>query len=214
MGIQTTRKCKECKGTIILEESNFIETKISEKQFVYYHYECYVTKLINKKRGAVDEVEARKIADGLKEESKRNANDIIAKNHLFKFIERNYDLVVIPSFVFTKFDAIFKGEFKGQSRPIPAEDLLDMWERKWDELCQIAAWKRLEGIHRLNYDIAVILGKSSSYYAWKDRAKSKNEEIKELQKERKINFDLLNSQTIQKKVVEVADYIIEDEEDE
>ncbi|MGE5411722.1 MAG: hypothetical protein ACM3MI_12245 [Clostridiales bacterium] len=179
MGIQTTRKCFECKGMIVLEDDKFIYDKN------YFHYECYVKSLMNKKRKPLEESEARTKADELIEESKRNASDIIAKNHLFKWLMRHYNLVVLPNYIYTKLDAIFDGTYKGLTQSISAEDFLDMIERKWNDLCglydyNISIGKKMDDVGRLNYDIAVILAKSTSYYKWKRQQEINKKENEEL----------------------------------
>lgn len=188
---------------MVLEKDDFVSYKDS-----YYHSSCLIEELVGKKRRGLPESEANKLVESLKAETQAKAKEIIDRNHLYTWLQRKYDLVIIPSYVFQKFEAIYKGEFKGQAQPIPPDDLLDMFQRKWDELCQLANWKRLEGVNRLNYDIAVILGKSTSYYRWKDQQKSKEEEIKELVNYKPIDIRMPvgNSQG--------TNYIIEDEDED
>jgi hypothetical protein len=211
--IQTTRKCKHCKDLIILEEYKFILYKDS-----YFHYDCLIKSLVDKKKGGVSEEEAKGIAEGLKEESHQSVREIIARNHLFSWIQKKYDIVVLPSYIFTKFDAIFKGEYKGQSKPIPPEDILDMFERKWEELGKTYAWNMSKGnnmdaLGRLNYDIAIILSKSTSYYKWKQQDKATQQQLKEIQLENtnKIKYENIVSKPNNKQnnVVDINDIIDE-----
>jgi hypothetical protein len=209
MAIETTRKCKECKDLIVLEEGEFVVQKISQKE-VYFHFECFVKNLVEKKKGGMEEGEARKVAEGLKVESREAVRDIIARNHLFGWLQRKYDIVVLPSYIFTKFDAIFKGEYKGQSKAIPAEDILDMFERKWEDLCKTYAWNTSKGnsmdaLGRLNYDIAIILSKSTSYYKWKQENKATQQKLKEIQLENtnKIKYENIVSKPNNKQYVAV-----------
>jgi hypothetical protein len=209
--IQTTRKCKHCKDLIILEEYKFILYKDS-----YFHYDCLIKSLVDKKKGGISEEEAKVLADGIKEESKNITKDIIARNHLFSWVQKKYDLVVMPSYIYTKFDAIFKGEYKGMTRPIPPEDLLDIWERKWNDLSGLYNWnankgKTMDATGRINYDIAVILAKSTSYYAWKDTQKTNSEAIKEIQNSKRIDHQAIITKSSSKEKIE--DYIIEEDED-
>jgi hypothetical protein len=209
--IQTTRKCKHCKELIVLEDYGFILYKES-----YYHYDCFVKSLVEKKKGGISEEEAKGIAEGLKEEGREATKDIIARNHLFTWVQKKYDLVVMPSYIYTKFDAIFKGEYKGMTRPIPPDDLLDIWERKWNDLSGLYNWnankgKTMDATGRINYDIAVILAKSNSYYAWKDTQKQKDESIKEMHTEKKFDYGAIAGKA---KLQSNENYIIDDEEDE
>jgi hypothetical protein len=208
--METTRKCRQCKMNIVLETDDFLIHKDS-----YYHFNCFVEHLTSKKRGASSIEDAKRQAEELKNESKNKVKDIIAKNHLFTWLQRKYDIVTMPPFIFTKMEDIFKGNYKGMSRPIPPEDLLDMWERKWDELCRLYSWnlskgKSLDDVGRLNYDIAVILGKTTSYYAWKDTQKQKDESVKEIITQKKFDYNAIVGNVKQQND---ENYIIDDEEE-
>ena len=70
-------------------------------------------------------------------------------------------------------DSIYKGTFKGLSKPVPPEDLLDMWQQKKNYLSRVAEQNRkkdkdIYGINRINYDLAILLSKYDSYLAWKE----------------------------------------------
>lgn len=65
-----------------------------------------------------------------------------------------------------------KGNYKGQGKPIPFEDLLDMWERKMPYLTRTYQkncdkGKRIDGIARVMYDLAILMSKYDSYLEWK-----------------------------------------------
>lgn len=187
--IQTTRKCKYCKELIILEEFDFVLEGVS-----YFHFNCFIDYWVNKKRGKVSVEEAKVYASELKEGCKESVKDIIDRNHLFKWLQKKYDLVVMPTCVFTKFEAIFKGEYKGMSAPLSPEDLLDMWERKWTELnslynYNIGKGKEIDNLGRLNYDTAVILSKSTSYFKWKQNQVITDIKKKEIQLENQNKVD-------------------------
>ena len=97
-------------------------------------------------------------------------------------------------------DEIFSGIYKGLSKEIPPEDLLDMWKRKKNELDRInnsnsRKGKNLIGVARINYDLAILLNKYDSYLKWKEDQKllenEKQNIINEANKP-KINYDLIN----------------------
>ncbi len=194
--METIRKCHECHEKIILEKDPFILDKE-----IYRHYDCFIKYLLNKKRNKVNKDEAIKIADSKKEESRLLVKSIIAKNHLYQWIQRSYNIVTLPSCFFTKMDAVFNGTYKGMAIGIPPEDLLDMWERKWKDLCNTYAWniakgKIIDDVGRINYDLAIILSKSTSYYKWKEKQKKNN-----LESETKLsgfNFETISKNTTEK----------------
>jgi hypothetical protein len=190
--METTRKCKQCKINIVLETDDFLIYKDS-----YYHFNCFVESLTGKKRGAVCQAEAIKQAEELRSESKDKVKDIIAKNHLYKWLQRVYDIVVIPSYFFQKMDAIFDGTYKGMDRGVPAEDLLEIWQKKWNELNKTYDWnlskgKKLDELGRLNYDLAIVLSKTSSYYKWKEQQRILQKEKEQELKGSGINFNIIN----------------------
>ena len=79
---------------------------------------------------------------------------------------------------------IYSGTWKDINTKIPPEDLLDMFKRQWHNLEQINIHninkgKKLSPESRLNYDLSVIINKSSSYYEW--RKKQEDQQIEMLQ---------------------------------
>jgi hypothetical protein len=212
MGMETTRKChyEKCKQKIVLETGDFVVNKD-----YYYHFDCFVNSLMDKKRNQPTKEEAIQIAKQLKEESKDRVRDIIAKNHLYQWLQKQYDVVVIPSYFFTKMEAVFAGTYKGMARGIPAEDMFDIWTRKWNDLVKTYAWNvskgnNMDGVSRLNYDLAIVLSKASSYYEWKEQQKTVKEEIQNISKERRYD---INQLVVQNSKDDIVDYIVEDEEE-
>jgi hypothetical protein len=168
MEIKTTRKCHLCKENIILEFDKFIIYKNDE----YYHYDCFITFMNNKKRDKLSSEEIQELAKKLQLQSFDKTKDIINKNHLYKYLQKRYDIVYLPSFVFIKFDSIFNGTYKNLSEPVCVEDLLDMWQRKENYLDKTYQWKlskneSMDGIGRMWYDLAILMSKVSSYKKWK-----------------------------------------------
>jgi hypothetical protein len=190
MEIKTTRKCHLCKENIILETDKFIVYKDDE----YYHYDCFITFMNNKKRNKLSSEEIIDLAKKLQLQSFDKTKDIINKNHLYKYLQKRYDIVFLPSFVFIKFNDIFNGTYKNLSEPVEVEDLLDMWQRKESYLDKNYQWKlskgeSIDGMGRMWYDLSILMSKIGSYKKWKDEQKA-NEIIKEESiKENKLKID-------------------------
>lgn len=175
--IITTRKCGWCKENIELEKEK--QTVLQNKK--YYHYDCFIEKEISKKRNTPTQKEAEDFARQLIEENKHIINEIVNKNHLYLWLQRKYDLAVIPTYVYQKLADIYSGKWKDLTRQIPPEDILDMFKRQWHNLEQINInninkGKKLNPENRLNYDLSIIINKSSSYYEWRAKAEEENKE--------------------------------------
>jgi len=68
------------------------------------------------------------------------------------------------------------------NKAIPVEDLLDMWQQKMSYLNKINVsnqknGKQINGIARINYDLAILLSKYDNYLAWKERKKIEKEYV-------------------------------------
>jgi hypothetical protein len=168
MEIKTTRKCKVCKNLITLEYDKFTLYKEA-----YYHNDCFIENVNDKRNKKLTQDEILIMMDMLQEKNKDKIKDVIDKNHLFKYLQRRYELVYMPTFIFVKFDQVFNGTYKNLSEPVSPEDLLDMWERKETYLDRMNQWKigRGEGIddgvNRMWYDLATLMSRVSSYKKWK-----------------------------------------------
>ena len=91
---------------------------------------------------------------------------------------------MIPTYIYQKLADIHNGSWKDLTIKIPPEDILDMFKRQWHNLEQIHIsninkGKKLSPESRLNYDISVIINKSSSYYDW--RRKQEEQKIEMMQ---------------------------------
>jgi len=178
--IITTRKCGLCKEEIILEKEN--KAILINKK--YYHYDCFIEKEINKKRNTLTKEEIENLADQISEKNKEFINELINKNHLYLWLQKKYELTIIPTYIYQKLAEIHNGTWKDLTIKIPPEDILDMFKRQWHNLEQINIGninkgKKLSPESRLNYDISVIINKSSSYYDW--RRKQEEQKIEMMQ---------------------------------
>jgi len=178
--IITTRKCGLCKENIELEKEK--KTVLQSKK--YYHYDCFIEKEINKKRNVLTKEEIENLASQLIEENKNFINEIINKNHLYLWLQKKYNLTMIPTYIYQKLADIYNGTWKDINIKIPPEDILDMFKRQWHNLEQIHIsninkGKKLSPENRLNYDLSVIINKSSSYYEW--RKKQEEQQIEMMQ---------------------------------
>ena len=178
--IVTTRKCGRCKENIELEKEQ--KTVLQKKK--YYHYDCFIEKETSKGRSPLCKEDAEVLADQLIKENKDFINEIINKNHLYLWLQRKYNLIVIPTYIYQKLADIHNGTWKDVNTKIPPEDLLDMFKRQWHNLEKINInninkGKKLSPESRLNYDLSVIINKSSSYYEWRRKQEEQQIEIRQ-----------------------------------
>jgi hypothetical protein len=195
MTISITRKCKHCKEYLNIERDNFIYYKKR-----YYHFDCAVNEQLTRKNNKLSMEQCVDKFIQLQNENQEEINNIISKERLYKWLQNTYNTVVLPGYFYIKMDEIFSGIYKGLSKDIPPEDLLDMWKRKKNELDRInnsnsRKGKNLIGVARINYDLAILLNKYDSYLKWKEDQKllenEKQNIINEANKP-KINYDLIN----------------------
>ncbi len=92
------------------------------------------------------------------------------------WLYRQYEVSFLPKYFFINLNKVYKGTYKNLKRAVPVEDLWDMWQRKMPYLLKIhdrnkRMGKAIEGMARINYDMAIVLSKYDSYLAWKEQQK-------------------------------------------
>lgn len=184
------RKCQFCK--------NEIDTKKDDGTFFYYgkpgdikcaHKQCYVDYCTTRKRQPMTVEECNAFI----EECKSNETILLSvkkttiKDELNNFISDMYGITYLPNFFYKKMASIYDGSYKQLSRPVPPEDLLDMWKQKKSFLLKQAEidkkrGKEIDGLARVNYDLAILLGRYDKYLKWKEQQKIAQAEIEEQKK--------------------------------
>lgn len=187
-----TRKCSICKEAINITDSNedfFIISKKSSNS--YTHSKCYIEHYTSAKRRTPKTLEE---CNAFIEECKNKNNEVAkekcAKDELYSFIFDMYGISYFPNYFYIKMDSVYKGTYKNLYKPVPPEDLLDMWRQKKNYLEKVSEQNRkkgteIDGINRVNYDLAILLSKYDSYLKWKEQQKIAVAEIEE-QKKRSI----------------------------
>lgn len=90
------------------------------------------------------------------------------------WLYQQYDISFLPKYFFINLDKVYKGTYKNLTKPVPVEDLFDMWKRKMPYLIEIhdknkRHGKNMDGINRISYDLAILLAKYDSYLKWKEQ---------------------------------------------
>ena len=104
------------------------------------------------------------------------------------WLYRTYEVSFLPKYFFINLDKVYKGTYKNLNKPVPVEDLWDMWQRKLPYLMKVydknvRSGKTMEGIARISYDMAIVLSKYDSYLSWKENQQRIQAEQQERDKE-------------------------------
>ena len=121
------------------------------------------------------------------------------------WLYREYEISFLPKYFFINLDKVYKGTYKNLTKPVPVEDLWDMWKRKMPYLQKvydknIRMGKKMDGMARINYDMAIVLSKYDSYLEWKEQQQQALlEEARK--KEQTVDYDKVynNAQPVSKK---------------
>lgn len=179
------RKCGCCGEVLNINKSTIGELIYYEKKT--YHKDCFAnlckesSSPTSRKRNKEKWANALNNIDLISASTVEHFKPIIVRDKLYRFIMDNYCPTTIPEYIWIKFDSIFDGSYKNMGRKIPLNHLLDMWERKMDELNKMHNRMELEGknldpIQQINYDLAVIINKYDSYLRWLEKKRITEEE--------------------------------------
>jgi hypothetical protein len=193
MLIDINKKCSICKEFVSLNKDNVVWDK------TYMHFDCLVEKTFNKK---TNKLTLEEIKENVKKIQKDNENHIqttLLREQFYRWLQQSYGVVSIPTYFFVKIDSVLTGEYKGLTISIPLDDLFDMWKRKKQELDKIALnnknkGKDMDNVARLQYDLAILVGKYDSYLKWKQNNKLIEQEKKEvdINNKNKIDYSKVN----------------------
>lgn len=190
-----TRKCPCCGKHIIISS---VDEDVILYDRKYYHYNCFISKCNESKNKRSKWNIALNYLDTYKKDTKENIetilnshklniedidkyiyetkkyiNQIFYESDVNDFIRINYNPTKIPWNVLCK---IYQGTYKNLTKPIPPEDLLDMWNQKIEMLNKIADKNKrmgneIKGDGRILYDLAILVNKYDSYLNWKEQQK-------------------------------------------
>lgn len=128
----------------------------------------------------------------------------VTVRQLTDWLYETYDISFMPKHFFINLDKVFKGTYKGLKKPVPVEDLLDMWQRKLPYLTKVYIQnknkgKDMTGMARINYDLAILLSRYDSYCEWKD---SQLDEVSIQTDSPKVNYSNIETKSHAKDSIE------------
>lgn len=127
-----------------------------------------------------------------KEEIEKDKIEKITRLKFTDWLYTQYNVSFLPKHFFINLDKVYKGTYKNLNKPVPVEDLFEMWKRKMQYLQKVYEknkrnGKEMEGVARINYDLAIILSKYDSFLRWKEEQKLSQIQLN--QKETQINYN-------------------------
>jgi hypothetical protein len=192
------RKCRYCdteEKTINLEENRYVKNNNE-----YYHYDCYIQKLINKKDPyTLKEAEietARLWNETQKSEVQVKIKNNYDKNKLINYLIKLYGFQSskeIPNHFFIQISNINNGKHSKISEPISCADLYYIYRKLTSYLNKLAYNKKIPNERRIFWDLSIILSKYPEYKKWKLSKLEEDEEIKRIIELHKTSNNKINS---------------------
>lgn len=172
-----TRKCSCCGESLQITKNVIGEIIYCDGKT--YHKDCFANlckeKMSSKRKDTVKKyTDLFNSIDKLSKDTIEYFKPIILKDMVYRFIVKHYHPTNIPYYVWNKLEEIYNGTYKDMTKSIPPNHLLDMWKRQIDALDKMHNKMELEGKHldpvqKINYDLAVLIGKYDSYLSWREK---------------------------------------------
>ena len=192
----TVRKCAHCKGEIHIERDNVHDVLMFKKY--YYHNKCFEDYVQQKLSGKSVRKMWKEALDHVVEyenDAKEAIEFWFNRDDIYNHLLSNYDIVEVPGSVFTRLDAVITGTYGRKSNPIDYADFVACWKDGQNTLNKInrnnkIAGKNIEGVHRINYDLAVVLKNFPRWRKKQEKLKAERVEAEIAQREAvRINYD-------------------------
>lgn len=227
---KATRKCRVCGNEFNIVENDYVTFKngyvevgcfkeyklkqgISEEVVDIQLSELLdISQKEKKERSDKDLEITRKKIDSKKRESGRTQN----LDRLINYFTDTYGISNYPQFFYRKLAEINRGTFKGLKVGIPYNDLLDMFKIKQVNLNNIYArniriGKEIDGLGRINYDLAIIINKYDEYVKWKNKqnilASTAIQEVEKSKTEIKIDYSKIVSNARDDNSLDIGDLL-------
>lgn len=179
------RKCKYCDSkkdkTINVDVDKYIYSYSN-----FYHYDCFIKALMEKNKYTSKKAQDLAEIQFKKTLTNQSVQKNIDKDRLFYWIYDNYNINVLPNYVYTKFSNIADGTFsKRVIVPISYFDLLCIFKKMKKTLDKEYIRNKQKGkifdaVGRINYDLAIVINNYDKYLEWKERNRGRNIQKKEV----------------------------------
>lgn len=196
MANSTVRKCEHCKDSILIDRNNVHDVILFKNK--YYHKKCFKER-VEQRLTSKNPHKMWKDALSHVSEYENDAREAIEfwfnRDDIYNHLLDNYDIVEVPGTVFTRLDAVITGTYGRKSKPIDYADFVACWRDGQTTLNRInrnnrVNGKNIDGVHRINYDLAVVLKKFPQWRKHQEKLKAERIEAERAQREAvRINYD-------------------------
>lgn len=196
MADSTVRKCEHCKGSILIDRNNVHDVILFKNK--YYHDKCFkdrVQQRLSKKSHHKMWDDALNHISEYAADAKEAIAFWFTRDDIYDHLLNNYDIVSVPDSVFARLDAVITGTYGRKSKPIDYEEFVSCWRDGQTTLNRInrdnrMAGKNIDGVHRVNYDLAVVLKKFPIWKKKQEKLKAERIEAEKAQREAvRINYN-------------------------
>lgn len=196
MAESIVRKCDHCKNSILIDRNNVHDVVLFRNK--YYHSKCFeerVRQRLSSKKPHQMWVDALSRIKEYESDAVEAVEFWFNRDDIYNHLLDNYDIVEVPGTVFTRLDAVITGTYGRKSKPIDYADFVACWRDGQASLDRInrnnkVAGKNIEGVARINYDLAVVLKKFPQWRKYQEKLKAERIEAERTQREAVcINYD-------------------------
>ena len=217
MAESTVRKCDHCKDSILIDRNNIHDVVLFNNK--YYHCKCFeerVQQRLSKKKPHPMWIDALSHVYEYKADAEEAIEFWFKRDDIYNHLLDNYDIVEVPSSVFTRLDAVITGTYGRKSKPIDYEDFVACWRDGQTTLNRIyrknkIAGKNIEGVARINYDLAVVLKHFPQWRKKQEKLKAERIEAERAQREAvRINYNsMIRTEIKQEGLDDISDLLDE-----
>lgn len=196
MAESTVRKCDHCKESIYIDRNNVRDVLMFKDK--YYHNQCFKERVQQRLAGKQPHKMWKDALDHISE-YENDAREALEfwfnRDDIYNHLLNNYDIIEVPGTVFTRLDAVINGTYGRKSKPIDYADFVACWRDGQTTLNRInrknkIAGKNIEGVARINYDLAVVLKHFPQWRKKQEKLKAERIEAERAQREAvHINYD-------------------------
>lgn len=198
-----TRKCAICEKNINTKNKENLGHILRYKG-KYYHTECFIalaqSRVAKNNSYSASWQKALNNIDALIEDARLAITVKVKTDPLNDYLLINYDVGSLSSRFWSVISDIGNGVYRHKKcKPIDCNMLLDMWKHYQRDLNNANTWnkshgKNINGEGRVNYDLAILMGKYSEYVKIKAKREAEDAERKLRQKESiKIDYNRVES---------------------
>lgn len=211
-----TKKCEECKQSIVIDIDSVKDVVLFKGK--YYHKDCFVEACVRKsqnKRCSPDWKVALENLSRYEKEAADRISYMSNKDKLNKWLLEHYSIIAVPGTFWTLLDSVHKGEYKGKSKALDILTIYKLWVWGQRNLDNIAKQNKMRHTgpqrdsDRLRYDLAILISKYPLFVEEQERLRMKQAEVSRNLNQPKIDYSKLSRKTKDDDVDDLLDLLDE-----